>query len=233
MLKKQKTKRNKVTTLINFILDKSGSMNSIHDSVISGFNEYIHGLRNKKGAFKFSLTMFDTESIDTPYVDADLDSVKDLNHNTYVPNAGTPLYDAVVDTIEAVYEKVKNKKNYAVVTVIMTDGEENSSRKHTQECMKDLIHKLEAEGNWTFTFMGANIDAYQAAQQFGIAAGNTVMWNSTLAGTQNAFRGLANATANYQVFAMDAGAKGMAMNTADFLSSEKDLIENGGDKNVT
>ena len=236
MLKKQKTKRSKVTTLVNFILDKSGSMGSIQDSVISGFNEYINSLRNKKGTFKFSLTMFDTESIETPYVDVDIDSVKNLSRDTYVPNAGTPLYDAVVDTIEAIYEKVQNKKNYAIVTVIMTDGEENSSRKHDQKCMKDLIHKLESEGNWTFTFMGANIDAYEAAHQFGISMGNTVTWQSTLAGTQNAFRGFADATANYAMVMSVAGGGGGSgvLNTKSFYRKEdRDLIEKGDDKNVT
>jgi hypothetical protein len=204
-------------------------MDSIRDSVISGFNEYIHGLKNKNQNYKFSLTLFDTESIDKPYIDVDIKSVKPLNKDSYKPNAGTPLYDAVVDTIEAVAEKVENKKDYAIVTVIMTDGEENSSRKHDQKCLKDLIEKLEKKGNWTFTFMGANIDSYAVANQFGISASNTVSWNSSDVGSQNAFRGLACATAGFAMAVGGGGGGGGVLNTTSFYSEkDKALIENGG-----
>lgn len=220
-----------VTTLVNFILDKSGSMGSIQSSVISGFNEYINGLKNKGGKIKFSLTMFDTESIDKPYIDADIKTVEPLTQKTYRPNAGTPLYDAVVDTIEAVNEKVENKKDVAVITVILTDGEENSSVKHDEKCMRDLIKKLEKKGNWTFTFMGANIDAYDAANKFGISRGNTVSWSSDVIGTQNAFRGLAMASSAYAMTMQDNSAKGIALNANNVFESVKDLIENGGEAN--
>jgi hypothetical protein len=227
MAKRKANKKKEVTTLINFILDKSGSMGAIQDTVISGFNEYINGLKNQKGKFKFSLTLFDTMSIEKPYVAVDLELVKPLSRDTYRPNAGTPLYDAVVDTIEAVYEEVQNKKDYAVVTVIMTDGEENSSQKHDEKCLRELVKKLEGKGNWTFTFMGANIDAYGAAMNLGISAGNTMAWNSDIQGTRDAFRGLAAASANYAVYAASAGDT-TQLNTKSFFSNKK-----GGDDDVT
>jgi hypothetical protein len=211
-------------------------MSSIQKSVISGFNEYINGLKNQGGSVKFSLTMFDTVSIDKPYVNADIKSVEPLNDNTYRPNAGTPLYDAAVDTIETVYEEVEHKEDYAVVTVIMTDGEENSSQRHTEKCLKELIEKLEDKGNWTFVFMGANMDSYATAEKFGIARGNTVNWQSSNLGSQNAFRGLACSTVDYANSVVAMGAMGDAgpMGTKAFYSeSVKDLIEKGDDKNVT
>ncbi len=42
---KKPTRTNKLTTNLLYVLDESGSMDYIKPSVISGFNEYIDGLR--------------------------------------------------------------------------------------------------------------------------------------------------------------------------------------------
>ena len=135
-------------TIVNFILDKSGSMETCKDETIIGFNKYVQTLKKKakKGTMQFSLTLFDTV-ITKPYIAVDISKVKPLNVETYNPNGWTALYDAAVDTIEAVSAKVdKMKEKTAVLTVIMTDGMENSSTKHNQDCLKDLVSKLKKEG---------------------------------------------------------------------------------------
>jgi hypothetical protein len=41
-------KTKKLETLVNFILDKSGSMGAVKTATISGFNEYLKTLKNQK-----------------------------------------------------------------------------------------------------------------------------------------------------------------------------------------
>src|ERR1035437_6725076 len=138
-----------------FILDKSGSMSSIEKQAIAGFNEYIDTLKKSKVDVSFPLTLFDTIAVETPYKNVAIKDVKKLNSETYVPRGGTPLYDACVETIEVLNTEVESEHNHtdkeiAVSVVIMTDGEENSSTKHDEKCLRDLVYKLTKKGNWTF-----------------------------------------------------------------------------------
>lgn len=210
-----------------FILDKSGSMETIRRQAISGFNEYIQTLKAKKIEMDFSLVLFDSESIDKPYQHVTIKQVEPLTENTYQPRGMTPLFDSCVDAIEdlTVYtQKLKGKT--AVSVVIMTDGEENASTRHDQKCLRDLVTKLTKQGNWTFAYMGANQDAWANASQYGITRGNVLGWASTDLGTKSAFRGLADATVNY--CASVSASNGPSMSTSFF----SDLVKNGGDKNV-
>ena len=173
-------KKKQVKTVVGFVLDKSGSMSSCKRSTVSGFNEYIQTLKkeNKRGSCKFNLTLFDTV-IYQKNINTELHDIKELTPKAYDPNGGTALYDAAVETIEMIKDRIdEEKEKPAVLIAIMTDGEENSSKLHNEKCLKDLIHKLEHEGNWTFVFMGANQDSYQNASKIGISRGNTMNWNS-------------------------------------------------------
>ena len=186
--------KNKIPTIINFILDRSGSMDSIRKDVIGGFNSYIKGLQKSKDADKtlFTLTTFDSMSIETPYLAVPIKEIKKMTEKDFEPRASTPLYDAVVNTVEKLSEKVE--KNQPILVVIMTDGEENASTEHNQDCLKDLVEKLKIKGNWTFVFMGANQDSWGNASQYGLSMGNTTNWESSSVGTKNAFRSLANSS---------------------------------------
>lgn len=214
-------KLNKTKQITLFILDKSGSMGSIRQTAISGFNEYINVLKNNKVKNDFSLVLFDTESIEKPYFHTEMEKVEPLSEQTYKPMGGTPLYDAVVDAVEDLSNYVDEQSGKLVITVaIMTDGEENSSRKHDMKCMRELIEKLTAKGNWTFVYLGANQDAWANAANYGIKAGNVLGWQSDLSGTIKAFNSLANASVQYTANV----ARGVSATAAFF---------NGGDKNVT
>jgi hypothetical protein len=213
--------------VICFILDKSGSMETIQDQAISGFNEYINTLKAQNVDANFTLTLFDTQSIDTPYDNISLRNVHALNKDIYRPNAGTPLYDAVVETVEKLEDRVSKIKGKAAVSVvIMTDGEENSSRKHNEKCLRDLVDKLTKKGNWTFAYMGANQDAWSNAARFGIGMGNTLSWNSTIKGTNIAFNALASSSAQWMM--RSASGVESSLSTKNFFDNEiKD-----GDKNA-
>jgi hypothetical protein len=63
------------------------------------------------------------------------------------------------------------------VTVIMTDGEENSSREWTTSGVKALIEQKEKEDGWTFVFLGAGLDAWTQGAAYGIRPANVSQYN--------------------------------------------------------
>ncbi len=182
------------TTHIMFVLDKSGSMGSVRDATISGFNEWLHTLQMDSGDLSLTLTLFDTE-VRTPIQNEPLANVNDLDYGRYEPDGLTALYDAIAGAVRATEPKVKDGDRALVV--IMTDGQENSSREMTRQKVFDLIRDHEARGNWTFTYLSCHPDAYADAQSVGMSAGNVAHYVGTVAGTTQAMRRMADATSSH------------------------------------
>jgi len=56
--------------------------------------------------------------------------------------------------------------------------EENSSKNVSRSHILELIEQKKREGNWTFTFLGCDIDAYVAAASIGVSANNVAFYQS-------------------------------------------------------
>lgn len=184
------------TTLVTFLLDRSGSMNYGKDDTIGGFNAYIDGLK-KDGAIKFSFLQFDSISLDTVCKNKPIKDVPHLTAETFQPRGGTPLIDACYATIEAVAEALSHRDDKPkVIVVFQTDGQENASRIHGWHDLNDLI-KAKTEAGWQFNFMGASIDAYQQAAAMGVSSVNTVSYGVGQANVMNAFTATADNSVRY------------------------------------
>ena len=165
----------KQDVLVNVILDKSGSMASKTNDVIEGFNAYIAGLgKEDQVNYLFSLTLFDTQ-VAYRHVAIPLPEVKKLDGKSYQPGGNTALNDAIGITVRKV--EADQPKVDKVVTVIMTDGEENSSREWTHDGVKCLIEQKEKEGSWTFIFLGASLDAFHQGRSYGVQAANVAQYS--------------------------------------------------------
>ena len=189
----------KKTTIVNFVLDETGSMDVCRDATISGFNEYISELRKEKkgGPVRFTLTQFNSSKVETVLDHVLLKSVPELNHDTYQPAAMTPLYDAIAQTIRTTEKREKKyKRKPAVLCIIMTDGYENASKEYTQETVFKLVKEKEDDG-WTFAYLGANQDSWAVGQSIGIPKGSTITYDSTPVGTRVAMAVAAGATVSY------------------------------------
>jgi uncharacterized protein YegL len=160
--------------LVNVILDKSGSMNSKVQDVIGGFNLYISELAKEPAVeYGFTLTLFDT-AVAMKYNSAPLAQVAKLNESSYRPSGNTALLDAIGNTVQTVNSAGFDK----IITVIMTDGEENSSREWTLQGIRELVRSKESVGNWTFVFLGANLDAFTQGTNLGMATLNSVRYDA-------------------------------------------------------
>jgi hypothetical protein len=168
--------------LIAVVLDESGSMTSCWDQTITGFNEFVQGQRNAENAgdAKLTLNKFDAPRIETVFADRPLAEVPALDKTNYRPNGGTNLLDCIGYTIEQVNESLatlKKKQRPGVIVLIMTDGEENQSRKFNNEQIKAMVAAAE-KADWSFVFLGANIDAFSVGANFGMNHLNSVNYST-------------------------------------------------------
>lgn len=155
-------------TDLTVVLDRSGSMSSIRTDMEGGFNEFIEKQKALPGDMRVSLYQFDDEY---ERVYASL-GVKDVPKLTLEPRGWTALLDAVgraVDDAGHRLRAIKEEDRPAkVIFLIITDGEENSSRERTKDQIAQLIKQQETQYNWKFVYLGANVDAFAAAAAIGI-----------------------------------------------------------------
>lgn len=181
---------------VGFCLDESGSMLSIQQVTIDGFNEYVDDLR-KQGETVLSLTMFSSHrDNEPPYrevcVATEIADVPRLTIENYRPEGNTPLLDAIGHTIRKLDDALlaKEKQAGAVIFVIQTDGFENASREFTRKQVQDLIQSKEKAG-WSFIYLGANQDEFaaeRAAASMGMMAGSSMGYGGQH--TSSVFRGV-------------------------------------------
>jgi len=158
---------------VSFVLDETGSMQSVKGQTISGFNEYIETLRKDKTAknMRFTLTKFNSGKMEVKHSGVKLEDVELLTDANYQPNECTPLYDAIGRTINNLGMVDK------ALVIIQTDGQENASREYDRSKIFDLISSKKKFG-WTFAFLGADQDAWAASGAIGISKGNTISYAS-------------------------------------------------------
>ena len=150
------------------ILDMSGSMLEIRQSVVDGFNALIDGLREANHRFAgtqehlLSLLVFNTREIRFVYYNKPIDSVSPLTLNDYQPMFGTPLYDAMGGSMSVMMDVVDTIPEHSVMVTIITDGLENSSVYYSKTLISWMIKHL-SEQKWSFSFMGTDNAVLQQA----------------------------------------------------------------------
>lgn len=210
----------KYIKIIN-IIDKSGSMGSMIDSAINGFNEFIINQKQVDGKALITTSLFNT-NYQSLYEDIDINDCYFLNKNNYVPGGMTALYDAIGKSINNEIDKLGNlpmeERPEKTLCVILTDGYENSSSSFNKDQIKKLIGEMKEDFNWEFIFLAANEDASLTAQGMGISKGNSYAFTNTSAGLSDAYRGVSFASTSYR------NSKSVKLDNLmdDYKSTEKD-----------
>jgi uncharacterized protein YegL len=180
----------KDSTEIICIVDRSGSMASIADDAIGGYNAFVREQQALPGEAYLSLVLFDHEY--TPLLNSvPLAEVSPLTAETYVPRGTTALLDAVGRTIDDVGARLAAtpavERPGQVVVCILTDGMENASSDYTRDQVREMIEHQQAKYAWAFQFLAANQDAFAEAGSIGIAADHAASFVADAAGTHEAF----------------------------------------------
>ena len=165
----KQTKEDPIVT-ISILLDESGSMESTKSYTLESLNSFI--LKQKRlptdsvAETKVSLTKFNT-NVTSVYKNRPLHEVEPLHVKDYVPEGGTALFDAIGNVIGEVDQTIPDGP---VIVVILTDGEENSSKEFNSKQILKLVKTMEDEKGWKFVYLGANQDSFTNAKNIGISS---------------------------------------------------------------
>lgn len=209
-------------THIVVLLDRSGSMESIADDVIGGFNKLIADQKRDGNDAIVTLVQFDTQQPeDVIYENLPIADVPPLTRNTFVPRGGTPLLDATGRLVSRLRGQMRadsrpGDQQPHIVFVTITDGQENESREFSLIKVRELVANCEQEG-WTFAYLSADIHAYEDADAMGVQAGNTRAFRPTKAGAEAAFSVLSTTMTDFR----DKKRRGVDTAADDFFDVSK------------
>jgi hypothetical protein len=138
------------------------------------------------------LAQFHTE-VTPPTPAVPVEELLPLTAETYTPGGNTALFDAIAQTVgRADAEKRPDER---VLCLIITDGEENSSRETTLAQVRKIITEREARGDWTFAYLGVAPDRWTS--DTGMSSGSVVALRQS--DPQASFRLASDATSRLRV----------------------------------
>lgn len=181
--------------------DHSGSMSSISFAAGRDYNDNIASI--KEGA---TLHNIDTivsvvkcgvgcpAKVVREVVNSNVQMLQPIEDGRYIADGNsTPLFDSVGDLIEQL-QAVPDADDPEVSFVIMviTDGEENSSKKWSGASISRKIKELQSTDRWTFVFRVPRGNR-RTLVGYGIPDGNILEWDQTTKGVEAASAATRNA----------------------------------------
>lgn len=174
-------------TELVFILDKSGSMGGLEKDTIGGYNSMLEKQKTVDGECVITTVLFDNH-YELLHDRIDVRAIKPMTEEEYFVGGSTALLDAIGKTIHKIGTVQKNTaeeyRAEKVMFVVITDGEENASRRYSAAQVKEMINRQKEKFGWEFIFLGANIDAVETAGHFGIDADRAVDYVPDSEGTE-------------------------------------------------
>ncbi|MDI9470696.1 MAG: VWA domain-containing protein [Bacillota bacterium] len=192
-------------TELIFILDRSGSMAGLESDSIGGFNSMLAKQQELPGVCYITTVLFNHE-YKLLHDHIDIGAVQPLTVADYQVGGTTALLDAVGTAIESMVHRQRisasEERADAVLFVIITDGYENASREFSVERVRSMIRFESEQFGWEFIFLGANLDAIQAAADIGIRPERAQNFHADSDGVATNFDSVSSA-----VFSMRSSAK--------------------------
>lgn len=199
---------------IAFVLDKSTSMEFYKDEAISGFNKFIAEQKKQPGEAMMSLRQFN-ERYQCDYDNVPMAKVKRLSKESFEPDGCTALYDAVGHTISEVMTRQsstpENERPSRTLVVILTDGEENSSKAYSQHVIQQMVRRARETFGWEFILIGVGVRAADMAVNLGIDERLALECSGDAAGMLKAMDAVSSTTTAFRdtgVVPMLTGHKG-------------------------
>ncbi len=212
-------------THITVIVDKSGSMQKTAGDTIGSINDFVQKQKEVKGNCSYQLVQFDNVVEVGPFFET-IAEAPVLTTETYRPRGNTALLDAVGVTLNTLGDRLAKtpeaERPSKVIFVIMTDGEENSSKEFTSETINQMINHQRDVYKWEFVFLGANQDAIKVGTSLGVLAGGALTYTSGL-GTSKGFMATNQIISNSRSGGGSIGSATNSYSQADRMSAVVDI----------
>ena len=173
----------KQKTIYHFILDQSGSMSDCIDATLSGLQDQRDNIiriakEYPEQEIRVGLTVFN-QDVQIIYQNMSTENFPSIQQIEYRPSGSTALLDAIGLSITQVENQISRDGDTAII-VILTDGYENASRFYSLLQIKNLIKSKEDSGKFTFSFLGATLDAVDIAEQMNIRRDNSAYFEKSM-----------------------------------------------------
>lgn len=189
-------------TEIGIVLDCSGSMSILRNTIIEQFNEFIENQTKIPGECNIWLTTF-SDTYDMLQKSQPLCEVVKLNESNYQTTGMTALNDAIYVTMTKMGEHFRDmpeeERPSKVMFVIITDGEENASKKVNTKTVSELIEQQKNVYNWEIVFIGTeNLNKEKLISSYKINPLNYVSFSCCLEGAIQMCRSLNSRVSAYR-----------------------------------
>lgn len=188
-------------THIHVLLDRTGSMESIRDDTIGGFNSFLKEQKELPGKATLTLVQFDSQDpYEVIHGMKPIQEVPELTRETFVPRACTPLLDAIGRSITDLASTIAINADRPdrVVMVIITDGQENASREFGKDRIEQMIKAKQETDDWQFVYLSADLASIGDALALGFGAAQTMAYDPDKQGTKSMYASLSNNVAYYR-----------------------------------
>jgi Mg-chelatase subunit ChlD len=188
---------------IVFVLDRSGSMASLVRDVVGSFDQFVSEQKAQPGDARFTLVQFSDHAERT----VERQPIREVGSlwGRYSPAGSTALLDALGETIERLgrdlHETPEAERPEHVIVVVLTDGEENASRRFDRTRVREMVEHQQSVYRWNFLFLGANQDAFAEAGKLGVHTAMT--FDADAGGIRDAYAATSHAVSTFR-----AGADG-------------------------
>lgn len=185
-------------TELVFILDASGSMYPLASDTVGGFRAMLEERKAKPDADNVLVTtVLFNSGVYLLHDRIPLLRLDGMTENDYRPSGCTALADAIGSTVQ----HVENIHRYArpedvpdkTIFVITTDGMENASKFFTADDVRKAVKTKREKDGWEFLFLGADLDAVETAEYYGIDRSRAARYVNDSSGTAKKFRAAAMA----------------------------------------
>jgi uncharacterized protein YegL len=190
-------------TEIVALLDKSGSMERLRNDTIGGFNHFLKEQKDVPGE-AFLTTVLFNDKYKLLHDRVNIRDVKPVGKRDYSTAGNTALLDALGKTIDDIGVKLRDtdesERPDKVIFFIITDGEENSSRKYSKEKVKAMVELQRNTYSWEFLFLGANVDSFAEASSIGVSTDNAFDYADDSEGVFSVHDAMSKAVSNLRQF---------------------------------
>jgi hypothetical protein len=207
-------------THLYFLLDRSGSMQSIREDTVGGFDAFVAEQRVAPGRCKVTLAQFD-DRYDEVYADLDLAAVPPLDLQ---PRGRTALLDSLGRLIVTAGERLaalrEDRRPGSVVVGVMTDGYENASVDWDHPRIKALIEQQARDYAWQFLYLGADQDAIEVGAQMGFKRDKSMTY--ARGRSRQAMAAMSSNVASYRAMKVAGMPEELADAETDFKPAQRE-----------
>jgi uncharacterized protein YegL len=146
-------------------------MESLTNDTIGGYNSFIKTQQELEDPC-FLTTYHFNDIVGVTHFRVPIKEAQAITKDDYRAIGGTALNDAIGTAISEVSSRIdslpEEERPENVVFLIITDGEENSSKLFTKTGIKDMITERQDKNKWNFIYIGANVDQFAETETRGI-----------------------------------------------------------------